>query len=362
MKKLLIGISVILLLCIILWPESVLKIKSVESGNTVVLSNGAYVRLLGVSATDDAKEWLNELCGKEVKLVSDKNMFSIRHFDDIDYEDLYIKTSIGAYVVLVKEKQCVNAELLKSGKSLLVENLYDSLKVFRRYAKAGKERRGDEIPKVTPIPEYEKDEIELDPYVPSGERRHSAWYHDGNKNLEMLEEACDFNLPYTKKFANEIAARSEGEFNPGQICEIFAYCNGKWSYVNDPADSEYVARASETISCRLVGDCDDFAVLMASCMLAIGGRPCINTGYNSSGGHAFTEVDIAQFDEDDVLRKVREYFPTYDIKKLNYRRDGEHKWLNLDWQTPYPGGEYYDCTRRDTYPYIDGHWTWHQIL
>lgn len=356
MKKLLIGIAIILLICIVVWPDKVLKIKDVESGNTIVLVNGTTVRLLGISPTEEAKMELINFKGKEIKLFPDETCM-------FDVDKLGKKVTVDAYVVVAENNpRCLNAELLKNGVAPLVENLRDSLYEFRKYALIGMERRGGDIPEVVSDIDYQDDDIHLDPYVPSGERKHSTWYTDGNLNLNMLEEACDFNLPYTKKFANELAARSPGPFNPRQICEIFAYCHRKWCYVNDPADSEYVARASETISGHLIGDCDDFAVLVASCILSIGGRPCINTGYNNESGHAFTEVDIAEFSESEVLSVVRDFFPAYQIDKLHCRRDGNHNWLNLDWQAPYPGGEYYNCSNGwNSYPYIDGKWKWYRL-
>lgn len=362
MKKVIIAFVVCLLVVVLLWPESVLTIRHIETGNTVVLSNGTTVRLLGVSPTEEAKQQLSQYRDRAVELVHDRYSFNVENLENPDDNGRILV--VNAYLRVVdRDKVCVNAELLKSGSTMLVENVYDSLDQFRRYAQMGESRRGGgEAPKVVSVIDYKKDDIQLDPYEPSKDRKHSAWYNDGNMNLEMLEEACDFNLPYTKKFANELAARKPGPFNPGQICEVYAYCSQKWSYVNDPIDSEYVAKASETISCSLIGDCDDFAVLIASCMLAIGGRPCINTGANSSGGHAFTEVDISQFNEAEVLAAVRDCFPAYNITKLNCRRDGEYVWLNLDWMTPYPGGDYYDCSlSREAYPYISGRWEWRHL-
>ena len=132
--------------------------------------------------------------------------------------------------------------------------------------------------------------------------------------------------------------------------------------MNDPNGHEYVARASETIAASLTGDCDDFSVLMASCLLAVGANVCVNTGDNPSGGHAFTEVDISEFNTSDVLEQIRNYFSEYDISSLCIRQDGNRKWLNLDWQAAYPGGKYYDCSsRRDSYPCIGGKWSWKKI-
>ena len=357
MKKFFIFLGALTILVVMMWPDKVYRISKVIDGNTIELENGATVHLIGVSSTNEGKLVLEGLRGKNLSIIPDNSSaFNPEYIDRT--------SSVYAYVVNPENDECINAMLLKSRYSNIEETmfLHDSLLSFREYAESGRRALSPEPTPHRPEIDYKEDQIFLSPYTPSPERKHSAWYLDGNLNLEMLEEACDFNLPYTKKFANELAARSPGNFNPRQICEIFSYCYKKWSYVNDPIDSEYVARASETINNSLIGDCDDFAVLMASCILAVGGRPCINTGHNSGGGHAFTEVDISQFDENEVAETIREYFPGYDISGLNVRYDSNRKWLNLDWQSAYPGGEYYDCSlKRDTYPYENGEWTWRQL-
>lgn len=362
MTKKNIFLIVVVLLLFAIWLISLrgLKIKNVIDGQTVELNNGAMVTLLGVDPTVESQNYLESLKGEKVKIISDNSQyFNVKRMSRGQKYPVYM---------LLRKGGSVNRQILINGLSRLneAEPLKDSLNAFRTYAS-----KAQQSP--TPIPEptikprvinYENDSIILPPapLIQKGERKHDHWYTDGNENLEMLEDACDFNLPYTKTFANKLAAKSPGAYSFGQICEIFDYCYNKWSYVNDPADVEYVARASESIAASLTGDCDDFAVLMASCILAIGGRPCINTGYNDHGGHAFTEVDIAGFDEGEVLKEIRERFKAYDVSSLATRRDGNHVWLNLDWQARYPGGKYYDCSRsHDAYPYIDGRWTWEKL-
>ena len=317
------------------------------------------VTLLGIDPTEEAEEYLKSLVGQKVVVVPDGTQFFM--INRMKKGERY-----PAYLLLKKGGN-ISSQILRSGKSRLNEAapLNDSLDNFRRWAQMGARGHIPE-PRIKPrVIDYEEDDIIL-PTPPApvqpGERKHSNWYVDGNMNLEMLEDACDFNLPYTKEFANNLAAKSPGPYNIGQVCEIFDYCFDKWRYVNDPADSEYVARASETISASLTGDCDDFAVLLASCILAIGGRPCINTGQGPEGGHAFTEVDIAQWGESAVLEEVNKRFAAYNVSSLSTRRDGEHLWMNLDWQARYPGGRYYNCSYgRDAYPYLNGHFTWEKL-
>ena len=356
-KKILIFAVLIILIAVWLWPSSVLKIKSIEDGSTIVLTNGATVKLLGVSSTLEGKDELEQLKGKIIDFVSDSNApFEKNRLDK--------SSVVYAYVLLPEyDYECVNATLLKQGKAALVENCIDSLRAFRRYAqKGGNVSPTPPTPTPTPEIDYSGDEIKLPEYQMPAERKHSTWYTDGHLNLEMLNEACDYDSPYTKSFANQLAGRSEGPFNPGQICEIFDYCYKKWRYVNDPNGHEYVARASESIASYLTGDCDDFAVLMASCLLAVGADVCVNTGHNPTGGHAFTEVDISKLNQNDVLGTIREYFSGYSIDQLHTRDANGKVWLNLDWQAAYPGGPYYDCSSSwNAYPCINGNWQWNKL-
>ena len=194
----------------------------------------------------------------------------------------------------------------------------------------------------------------------STDRRYTFWSSNAADNIEMLKEACDFNAPKTKGFANKLAGKatnSDGTFNIEQLCEIFDYCRQKWSYVNDPKGSEYLAKASETISSNLTGDCDDFAVLISTCMLAIGGDICIITAQGPQGGHAYAEVDISHMNLKHVGEYIHKRFKKYKVGKLQVRNEGSHIWLNLDWQAAYPGGPLFTAHTRVSYYCIDGYWT-----
>ena len=96
-------------------------------------------------------------------------------------------------------------------------------------------------------------------------------------------------------------------------------------------------------------ECDDFTILMASSMLAIGGNACINTASQGESGHAFAEVDVSRFNLEDVESIVRDYFGSSISMPdhLYFRKDGNSVWLNLDWQTMFPGGKYWLDTNYD---------------
>ncbi len=352
----------LVLFLIIIQQDSDYVITEIKDGSTLVLENGTTVKLIGVSSTKEGLAYLkSEFLNKPVNLLCDHSF----HFDPsaISSGDV-----VYAYVIGGENYNMhINAHLLRTGKSNILEGTYltDSLDAFRKYANVGeKDRNTDPTPTPTPVIDYEDDDIIL-PSPPSPdkkfERKYTNWSQNGNDNLKMLDTACDYRIPYTKQFANSLAGKSPGNFNAGQICHIFRYCYKNWKYVNDPNGHEYLATASESIENQLCGDCDDFAILMASCMLAIGGNACVNTGFTTQNGHAFTEVDISNIGEYDMLETIRKQFPQFDIPKLNTRRQGQHLWLNLDWWAAYPGGPYYECSRRDAYPCVYGKWSWERI-
>ena len=348
---------VIAIIIILIWPTGKV-ISEVKDGSTVVLDDGVEVHLIGISSTEEGKEHLNRLMieGIRVNIIPDSK-------SPFEYSMLSQGDVVYAYIDNNDDGLCINEKILSLG----LANIQDDTYLYDRWEKFMKAANGAGVVNPTPTTpskiDYEGDGIiNLPEYKMPAERKHSAWYNNGNMNLDMLNEACDYDLPYTKRFANVLAGKSQGNFNPGQICEIFDYCYKKWRYVNDPKGHEYVARASESIASYLTGDCDDFAVLMASCLLAVGADVCVNTGHNPSGGHAFAEVDISMFDQGEVLKTIQNRFDNFSISRLNIRDANGKKWLNLDWQASYPGGSYYDCSSSwDAYPCIDGVWSWNKL-
>lgn len=365
-KKFIAIVILILFVGIIIYKYFVegYTIEKVIDGNTIVLNTGTTVRLIGVSNTKQAKDALQEL-------KDERWRFDLQPDSHAAFSPDYLTKDMTVYAYLLlrdrSEYECINATLLKNGLAdfLKIEALSDSTEAFQQYALEGKGKSSITPLVPEPIP-YEDDEIVLPtrPIIPDSvqyrRKQFQIFTSDKRHNLNMLDSACDYDCQYTRKFALELAAKSPGDFNIGQVCEIFNYCYNKWRYVNDPSGREYLAYASETIGNSLVGDCDDYAVLMASCMLAIGGDICISIASNSSSGHAFTEVDVAKLGSDaEICAQIRNKFPQYSnsIDDFKIRRDGNHRWLNLDWFSSYPGGKYYDYTLIDRYTCIRA--TWH---
>lgn len=165
---------------------------------------------------------------------------------------------------------------------------------------------------------------------------------------QQLVNSCNYFNKVVRNLAVSLAGKSAGEYNLGQICDIFDYCYNNWKYVNDSKENGVVEYASNTIENGLNGDCDDFAVLVCSMVLSIGGEARINYAYNDDSGHAFTEVNIGKTEVDDYL--VKRYAEVYKGDGIFMRSDNQgNNWLNLDWFAMHPGGGYFEYNTGTTF-------------
>lgn len=166
--------------------------------------------------------------------------------------------------------------------------------------------------------------------------------------------AIDPSNPVTRDFAVSIAAKSPGEYNIGQICFIYDHISSRWRYVNDPRGSDYVSPASRTIQAGLVGDCDDFAVLMASLIEAIGGAARVVVGFSGEGAHAYAEVYAGKGKDTPqrILDALNDHYQGFfdwlfgvsPVKQVALHVDSQEKyWLNLDWSAKHPGGPFFEA-------------------
>jgi hypothetical protein len=169
-----------------------------------------------------------------------------------------------------------------------------------------------------------------------------------------LVKACDFSNTQVRNFAVKLAGKSSGDFNIGQVCDIFDYCYGNWKYVNDPTSTEYVAFASETITNNFNGDCDDFAVLICSSILAIGGEARLNFAFQENSGHAFTEINLGKTNTEKIIDYVAKRYLIFDGVWFREDKQG-NKWLNLDWFAQHPGGKYFEYNKGTTFYIIQNY-------
>jgi transglutaminase-like putative cysteine protease len=170
----------------------------------------------------------------------------------------------------------------------------------------------------------------------------------GGETAAKLAAAWTPMDPTTRNAAVKLAARKQGPFHVEQVAEIWSAVRTAWRYVNDPEGREYFATASETIQNGYVGDCDDFAITLASMVTAVGGKARIVLMDGPGGGHAYAEACV-QGDPTNVasalVKQYKNRFRKYIVgtrpSTIAYRTsDACPIWLNLDWNSNVPGGSY----------------------
>ena len=172
-------------------------------------------------------------------------------------------------------------------------------------------------------------------------------YASGSGEMaKSFEEAVNPEQPCVRDFAVSLVKNSPGPYfdtestKPGeqgikQICDLYVHLSSKWKYISDPTTltRDFYSPADRTISLGLAGDCDDYSILMASGIEAIGGKARIMGGKCSDGGHAWAEVYIGDLADWNVARsRIEKYLSG----RRNYRiiptlRYGKY-WLPLDWK------------------------------
>ncbi len=170
--------------------------------------------------------------------------------------------------------------------------------------------------------------------------------------VQSYQQAVHPEKPCVRDFAVHLAKNYDGPyfvdtdrfFAPGeyglkQICAIHRYISNSWSYISDPLvmQDEYYSSADRTIAVGFAGDCDDFAILMASCIEAIGGITRIMEGDCGDIGHAWCEVMIGGEQEWEAALPIIRRFYHSRFRNIDGWIDAEgNHWLSLDWRL----GEY----------------------
>lgn len=184
---------------------------------------------------------------------------------------------------------------------------------------------------------------------------------------EELLRAIDYQNPKVRDFAAAAAIRNFDEYgslgmrlNVVQSFSIFKYINAKWRYVHDPRFEDYYASASESIDLMerdgmLKGDCDDYSVLMAACLRAIGSevnlvKTTVRQRDGAMVGHIYPEMKIGK--EKDLESVI------YAIKNILFVEESANSpiyyhidvngdvWINFDYNDDYPGGKYQSTIRQ----------------
>ena len=168
-----------------------------------------------------------------------------------------------------------------------------------------------------------------------------------NSEKNNVDEKCDYKNPGVRNYAlSLIDPANEGEFNLGQVCDIYDKIRTSWIYINDPETYNYLAYASETINNGFRGDCDDYAILMAALLSSIGGEVRVTYGYNNESGHAYTEINLGKTNLDEAIAYLQWRYKD-NVGEYYRKEDKEHNnWINVDWfsEPASPGGKYFEET------------------
>ena len=70
------------------------------------------------------------------------------------------------------------------------------------------------------------------------------WLKRCNIEKGELVRACNFEEAEVRRFALNLASNNEGNYNIGQVADIFDYVYDSWKYISDPKKSDYIAPAS----------------------------------------------------------------------------------------------------------------------
>jgi hypothetical protein len=186
-------------------------------------------------------------------------------------------------------------------------------------------------------------------------------------NKQQILNAIDYRNAVVKNKANSWAVKNFQKYSsvlPSlkilHCLSIFKEVKTRWNYVYDPKGPDYLSRASVTLSQLkdddlLKGDCDDYSILMAALLTAVGGQVQlvlteVEMPDGRVAGHIYPELNIGDFKD---LEKIgyeikNELFVIESMDKpIYYYIDKDNTiWLNMDYNDDYPGGKYQSKLRK----------------
>lgn len=176
-----------------------------------------------------------------------------------------------------------------------------------------------------------------------------------------LRNAIDYTEPSLRNYAASIAVKhfqDKAHFSTNrrwvQYFSVFKEIYGQWKYVFDPANEDYYSKASETLTQLnyddyFKGDCDDYSIMMAACIKAIGGevrlvRTTVKRDDGIEIGHLYPEVKFGNTEDlETVVYLIKNIYFSDESKgkPIHYFEDSKgFIWLNFDYNDKYPGGKY----------------------
>jgi hypothetical protein len=164
-------------------------------------------------------------------------------------------------------------------------------------------------------------------------------------NADSIIQAIDYENAGVRDFAvsssKKYFTNSKFDLNFRHIVQYFSIFRvmSSWNYVSDPIGEDYYAKASESVK-LMSGDCDDYSILMAACIKAVGGEVRLIRTPN----HMYPEVKVCSYEyfpQIIDLIKNRLFFKESLGERIYYHLDEWNNiWLNFDYTNIYPGGAF----------------------
>jgi len=175
------------------------------------------------------------------------------------------------------------------------------------------------------------------------------------KNLTTeVEASLDLGNLDVEQTAVTIAKDYPGEYNMNQVSEVYDALRKGWYYYSDPSYKDKYKSANRTLQDGKIsnsigmGDCDDFAILMASLLESLQGSTRIIFAYDQDTrlNHAYAEVYLGKNSDprmDELIGWLKDEYNQTEIQGRTVA--GDEVWLNLDYNSTYPGGPYFGGQR-----------------
>lgn len=148
------------------------------------------------------------------------------------------------------------------------------------------------------------------------------------------------NVMDAKKTADLIAMNCSGDRTINQVDAIYRYVVDRWSYVRDPPGIDFMKTSNELIDQAKntrysgIGDCEDYSILMAALIEAIGGTARINQACGLGFCHAYPEVYLGRANADNhMVEKILAWLKDkYNTDKIIFHKNPitDEVWLSLD--------------------------------
>lgn len=171
------------------------------------------------------------------------------------------------------------------------------------------------------------------------------------KNLTAeVQSSLDLGNSEVEQTAITIAKDYPGEYNLNQVSVVYDALRKGWYYYSDPSYKDEYKNANRTLQDGMVsgtigvGDCDDFAILMASLLESLQGSTRIVFAYDQDTreNHAYAEVYLGKESDTRIDELINWLKSEYNLAEIPGQViDNGEVWLNLDYNSTYPGGRNY---------------------